>query len=516
MVVSGRNSLSNSASSRTENNPPQASASGFAGMPDPPNNDYDLDSNQGDIDTDEYRFTQGHLLGSILLKLANDNTALARKCHLREMETNIQDLCADFQAALQIEKDAVINSCLRVSADEREKQLQQELNNHTLNQEIEPPAYFSPSATWTTPNRMADSMKIFPSRTKFSGSQKDNYMTIVEFLSLVNTAQRQCRLSEDEFKDALKACTTGKAHILLAEWIDNGLDMSSIYHNFTLHFDKRLTAEEARALINVYRAPKNSNLAEVISHLMMLGSRISASMHDEISRKSTYNNEVINALMRCLPSTSATLVRNIFNQLSARLGRSCDATELSRALNIYRSTIDADIKSSGADLNRGRQSNNTSHRKNKNPNWTQFSSYNLSSVASNMANKIFPSRNPYHKLPATRPPHAQNRRPPPPRQGALKLTNNNMSANRNRRIGPSRPQHNKKIRHVPTGCTLCGKSDHRASQGCPNMRTDNGQIYKVMPAHSTCSACPGNKKNTLNHPPALCPFRKGGPLERQG
>jgi len=514
-MFSGRNSRSNSASSRPENIPPQAPNTGYAGMQDPPNNDYDIDSNQGDIDTDEYRFTQGHLLGSILLKLAKDNTALARKCHLREMETNIQDLCADFQTALQIEKDAAINSCLKVSSDEREKQLQQELNNHTLNQEIEPPAYFLPSATWTTPNRMADSMKIFPSRTKFSGSQKDNYMTIVEFLSLVNTAQRQCRLSEDEFKDALKACTTGKAHILLAEWIANGLDMSSIYHNFTLHFDKRLTADEARAQINVYRAPKNANLAEVISHLMMLGSRISAVMHDEISRRSTYNMEVINALIRCLPSTSSTMVRNINNQLSARLGRSCDATELSRALNIYRPTIDADIKSSGVDLNRSRQLNNTSNRKNKNPNWTQFSSYNVNSGASNMANTPFHPLDTSHNLPATRPQHVQNRRPFPPRQAALRLTNNNMSADRNRHTGPSQPNYNKRARDVPIGCTLCGQTDHRASQGCDNMRLDDGQIYKVMPAHSTCSLCPGNIKNTLNHPPALCPFREGGPLEHQ-
>ena len=523
-MFSGRNSRSHSASSRPEAPQSPHHNANEQAQANPPLDDFDIESSVGDIDTEEYRFTQGHLLGAILLKLAHDNTALARKCHMREMETNIHDLCSDFQTSIQLEDNARIASAIKANMEENERQLQRELNNHVLHQEIEPPSYFSPTPTWTSPHKMADSLKIFPSRNKFTGSSKDSNMTIVEFLSLVNTAQQQCRLSESEFKDALKQCTTGRAHILLLEWISNGLDMSSIYHNFTLHFDKRLTADEARIQINAYRAPRNSSFAEVLSHIMMLGSRISAVMPDENSRKASYNMEIINALIRCLPTTSSTLVRNTNSQLSARLGRSCEATELSRALNVFRSAIDTDIKTHGGEMNRGRATKPDNHgNKKRNPAWGQYSSYNLSSTIS----KTFhPRGNNTTRLPPVRAKPTRNFQPQQ-RPSALRLTRTNVPYKRftgsgstnfrsnnfrsNNRRPPQRPRSN-----ALTGCSLCGQQDHKASEGCNNMRTNDGKKYKTHPSYVTCSLCPGARKNTLNHPPQFCPFRKGGPLEHLG
>ena len=515
-MFSGRNSRSHSASSRPEAPQSPHHNANEQAQANPPLDDFDIESSVGDIDTDEYRFTQGHLLGAILLKLAHDNTALARKCHMREMETNIHDLCSDFQTSVQLKDNARIACAIKVNREENERQLQRELNNHVLHQEIEPPSYFSPTPTWTSPHKMADSLKIFPSRNKFTGSNMGNNMTIVEFLSLVNTAQQQCRLSESEFKDALKQCTTGRAHILLLEWITNGLDMSSIYHNFTLHFDKRLTADEARMQINAYRAPKSSNLADVLSHIMMLGSRISAVMPDENSRKASYNLEVINALIRCLPTTSSTLVRNTNSQLSARLGRSCEATELSRALNVFRSAIDTDIKTHGDENNRGRTTKPDNHgNKKRNPAWGQYSSYNLSSTI----NKTFhPRGNNTMRLPPVRAEPTRNLQPPQ-RPSALRLTRTNVpnkrfngSGSNNFRSNNTRP-HTRHIQNVEGCCSLCGQNDHRASEGCENIRTDDGKKYKTLPSLITCSLCPGSWKNTLSHPPQLCPFRQGAPLE---
>ena len=519
-MFSGRKSRSHSASSRPEEpQAPQQNAYDQAQSNHPPLDDFDIESSIGDVDTDEYRFTQGHLLGAILLKLAHDNTALARKCHMREMETNIHDLCSDFQTSIQLEEDARKATAIKANMEENERQLQRELNSHVLHQEIEPPSYFSPTPTWTSPHKMADSLKIFPSRNKFTGSHRDNNMTIVEFLSLVNTAQQQCQLSESEFKDALKQCTTGRAHILLLEWIATGQDMSSIYHNFTLHFDKRLTSDEARIQINAYRAPRNSSFAEVLSHIMMLASRICTNMPDEASRKATYNMEVINALIRCLPATSSTMVRNTNSQLSARLGRSCEATELSRALNTYRSAIDTDIKTHGGEMNRGRTTKPDSREaKKRNPAWGQYSSYNLSSTIS----KTFhPRGNNTTRLPpirarparafqtSQRPATLRLSRPSGPYNRFPRSSSSNFRSNGRR--PPQRPRHN-----ALTGCSLCGQPDHKASEGCDNMRTDDGKKYKTLPSYVTCSLCPGARKNTLGHPPQYCPFRQGGPLEHLG
>jgi hypothetical protein len=367
---------------------------------------------------------------------------------------------------------------------------------------------------------MADSLKIFPTRYKFSGSTKDGSMTIVEFLSSVKIAQRQCRLSEQEFLDTLLACTTGRAHLLLTEWINNKLSMSSIFHNFTLHFDRRLTSEEARAQLSVYKAPKNASLHEVLAHLMMLGARISAAMPDDVSRKATYDLEIINALIRCLPPHSATQVQNVKCSLSARLGRLCEATELSRALNMYRSSIDADIRANGSDPHRSRNPKDIGKR-NRNSNWSQYTntSYLITNTPRQQNNTSIGRAR--VKLPPTRGPYVVQRHTSVQRPSINLRSTGNIAANRgtrgkfNNKSNTRRPTNKPRGPNVSTGCSLCGYSNHTASQGCRNMRTDDGKIYKTHPVYGTCSLCPGSKKNTLHHPPALCPFRKGGPLHNR-
>ena len=59
-------------------------------------------------------------------------------------------------------------------------------------------------------------------------------------------------------------------------------------------------------------------------------------------------------------------------------------------------------------------------------------------------------------------------------------------------------------------CSLCGLKDHKTAQGYPNMKTDIGRLYKIIPSQGTCSLCPGSKKNILNYPPTLCPLKQGG------
>lgn len=465
--------------------------------PDPLNiTGIELESVLGDIDPEDYEYTRSKSLGNILLKLTEDNIALARKCNVRGMESNIADLCRDFRRAMEMEQATRKFEIEQAQADEHRRLLERELNSHTINQEIEPPSYFSQIPTLTTPGKITDCMKLFPSRNnKFSGQASDHNMTIVEFLSMMNSAQKHCKLTEAEFLDMLLSCTTGKAHLLIKEWIDNGQSMSSIYHNLTLHFDKRISADQARAQLATYKAPKSSNLAEVTAHIMLLCGRISASMPDPVSRQASYNLGIVNALIKSLPQYSATLVQNTYHMLSARWGRACEATELSRALNIYRNSIDNDIRMHGVDNTAKNRIGRFPFKKQK-PTKLHRTSFNVMNVR--------PISLPW-----------QNR-PTQPISNTAPLT----GANRVKQGGHNKFGTHKRSRsfnrqpRTNSGCSLCGMKDHTASQGCRNMRTNNGKIYKTMPVHNTCGLCPGNKKNTLNHPPMLCPFRKGGPLEK--
>jgi hypothetical protein len=58
-------------------------------------------------------------------------------------------------------------------------------------------------------------------------------------------------------------------------------------------------------------------------------------------------------------------------------------------------------------------------------------------------------------------------------------------------------------------CSLCGKTDHRAAQGCPNMVDSNGRTVSIMPCKDTCPACTPHVNPCLSHPSYLCPYKNG-------
>ena len=116
-----------------------------------------------------------------------------------------------------------------------------------------------------------------------------------------------------------------------------------------MHFDRRLTLKSAKELLLNYRAPKSLSLKEVETNIMLWVSRAATLLPAGNSRIAYYNMEIIQTLIRSLPQNSSARVQSVFNTLSARMGRAAKATELSRALNIDRHSIDMDIKSNGVD-----------------------------------------------------------------------------------------------------------------------------------------------------------------------
>ena len=81
---------------------------------------------------------------------------------------------------------------------------------------------------------------------------------------------------------------------------------------------------------------------------MILAGRVASTL-PEASRMDNYNSEAINALIRALPPNSSTLVCNEYHKLSADLERQASFAELSKILNLYRTTIDKDIKANGGE-----------------------------------------------------------------------------------------------------------------------------------------------------------------------
>ena len=91
------------------------------------------------------KFTREHPIGAILIKLAQDNTALAKKTNLRGVETNINDLCTSFHTAIQLEKTDMENKLIKNHEDIERSIINKDLNSHKLNSTVKPPVYFSPT-----------------------------------------------------------------------------------------------------------------------------------------------------------------------------------------------------------------------------------------------------------------------------------------------------------------------------------------------------------------------------------
>ena len=466
-------------------------------------NDYDDSHSGSDIYDypENYDKTRNDCLGKIILDLAHDNLLLAKKCNLNGMNSNIHEICDNFDNFVRLGEQKRKDHSLITQKEMEDRLVQKKLSSHLINQAFQPPKIFSEYPVLTSINKAADIVKLFPSRIKFSGNPRDS-LSLLEFITSLNTAQEQARLSEKEFKQMLVSCTTGAAHQFLIDWLqDNDEEISNIYHQLALRFDSRKSPEQAKAELFGYKASRDKTLAQVESHIMSLANRASAIFPPGPMRKFAKDLEACDALIRCLPPTSAALVRRVHGDLCTEMGQPCTSTDLSRALHNLRHTIDADIKThGGGDMRlKGRFP-----IKNKKVN--SYSSYGIYTTpvstgfpaktmdrSHTQASKETRLANGPHITPQRR--NSQN---------LLRPRNANRQwvgkKNDTRHTGVSR-------RHIKiTGCSLCGLQNHKTTD-CKNMRNDSGTIVRVHPVQGTCGQCPGNRKNTLHHPPALCPYR---------
>ena len=224
----------------------------------------DFDSGLEGVSSKYRKYIESHPLRKMILQMAFDSTQLAKRVKMDSMQLNIEDLWREFYEKTQSDEQN-LDKKLDLLAEKLEKALiDKDLNNHTINQAVKPPSNFSPVPTITTPTKRADAQKLFPTRhNNFSGATKDNGAGIVEFFSNLKFVQSLCMLSEAEFKDMLLCCTTGKAHTLLLDWIEQDHDLPSLYHNFIIQFDKRVTPKEARLQLSNFKASKSSSLAKL-------------------------------------------------------------------------------------------------------------------------------------------------------------------------------------------------------------------------------------------------------------
>jgi len=514
-----------------------------------------------------YQFTKRDPMGEILLNIYEELTHLAKKNN-KTMNTDIDDICEKFHNHNISQSRKIQNKILQTAADWEQSRIDRELSSCALNQRIEAPDTFSKTDKWRTPRDRADTLKLLPSGShKFSGTHHS--MSIVEYLYNLNQVQEQCNLSLPEFFKAMLASTTGVPYTYLMGAIKNGESPTNIYHNLLIRYDRRLQPEEARIKLYAYTIPKSASLATAESYIYELAEQAVSSLPAGVARTVALDYEAIQALFRALPPQSATLARNTYSQFSTKVGEGISFADLSRLLNTYRYTIDTDIKQHGSGGKQNFEGKRFFKRTVKPMNGPRkYTSYNVQSGDgagrvdfSGTAAQPSHSNVQWKALPIIRHPQGSDGQGRSPATGQFRprfasgggnqprTYNNNVrdrrggSEGRNnqgfsgrttgfgsgqgnasgfRKRGDRKPGFNRRPGGNRFGnrprdyCSLCGKYDHKAVDGCPHMVNDAGRKVPIMPCKDVCPACPSFIRNRLNHPSYICPFRSNyGPLRNK-
>ena len=470
---------------------------------------YDIPPSEKWHTSTDYKFTAGHPIGKALLKLAQDVTTLAKKNNSKAIETNLDELCSDFYNGIRLERAKVNNKYDNTVPDVERALMKKELNSHCINAAVEPPDNFSVIPVITSTQKLSEVQKIFPRASKFSGHTKDGHVTVIEFLTALNTAQNQCDLSESEFIDSILASCTGTAYDLVHKYKINGDSASTIYHSLLQNFDNRMTADEARQKLITFAIGKNSNLAKAESALQLLVARASSIFPPGEFRNSYRNMEACLILIRALPPYSSLKANDLYQNFTTRLGRACTMDELFRGLDQYRSSIDRDIKANGADTYNYKTSINK-HKK--------YTSYMMDAGLNNTSGQLvrptpppqFKARGSYNNDYSNY--NAKSYTPKPMNRnfGRAGFQNNRNSQNKypQRNRGPRNNRNNAQNNYK--NCALCGKG-HKVPD-CMNIRDDTGKKLEMHPTYGVCNKCPSFVKPRLHHPEFVCPYRPGGPL----
>lgn len=485
--------------------------------------DLEVESNVGDVDdlllpTERMHleFAKADPMGRFLLAILADTNALAKKCGLKEGRVDHKDFCSTFYTSKKMEQ-MQLNSKLQEAEDNiKHKMVQGKLNAHHSATSYPPPAHFSQTPTLLTAAHLGQAQKLFPSGGQkfygYKGGRDENGggMTVIEYLSALNRGQEIANLSRKEFLNIMLGSTTGRAHTLLLDWIANGESVEEIFFGLMTNFDGRNTAEESKQRLSTYKAFKTSNLAKVIADIMNLAGRASTIYPVGPSRQAFYNIEGVNILIKCLPTASSHTANNTFHSLTADLGRAATLTELSKALAVFRHTIDLDIKQNGYDNGQKNAKGFVAFSKQKGKKPTgaknKATGYALTAAVNAGGQQSGKKDNNGNSTDRTKGNQGSYK------HGDHKSGHQTAPKGSNYKGKNYNPNHSYSTPRNGEYCSLCGNVDHKAIDGCPFIQSDRGVVIKYNPTQGVCGDCPPSIMPRLNHGPRVCPYRVDGPL----
>jgi hypothetical protein len=324
----------------------------------------------------------------------------------------------------------------------------------------------------------------------------------------------------------------------------------------------------AKEQLQNYKCPKTDSLAKCESQILSLAMRASQSMPSEESRKAYLNIEACMALLRALPPQSAVIASNLYRSLCHKTQTAITYSQFTAHLNVYCDTINAEIREKGETPKVGSVSDEQARSQMP----TQVATYAVNALYThddddahdddyahddvlydeNYADDEEQSDDIYaddeeryadiyahdeeqsdaddahDEEQSDEDVHAHSEDEQEDEQGAHyeedqddifgatswqdDSDSENQEDSQESVDGFVYCPPNETRKYIPKRvfCSLCGCTDHVASQGCPYMVGPHGYVANVEPMHYFCNVCPSDVNPRLKHPPSLCPYRRGG------
>jgi len=136
-------------------------------------------------------YTRSNPLGSALLDIVTDNLALHKKVNFKESNLRVGDLCSAFHNHMELEREKVKQELLAASKETEMNILDKEMHAYQCKEKSSAPKEFSERNVLITAAKRSDAIRIFPTKSKFDGTESLNGMNIHEFLSLMNSAKNK-------------------------------------------------------------------------------------------------------------------------------------------------------------------------------------------------------------------------------------------------------------------------------------------------------------------------------------
>ena len=416
------------------------------------------------------------------------------KRHVEQMQNHMENINLD-TANMHMANNQLADRLGDMERWKREKALTSVYDNVMYVTQIKPPEVFGAERRLKTPADLTTAYKLFPrGKERFSGDKGSSF-TVQEYLETLNEIQDYLKLSEDEFKSRMIASCTGKAHELLSQWKNKGYSVQQMYYNLYLNFNKQDNAESAHTKLEQFKAYKNKSSAEVESTIAQLGLRASQIVPHGEARNSVYDYICVSTYLKSLPDSVQAFVRAKYNDLATELKRQPTFSELSQLLDPHRYYLDSEIKRHGTNgkgkdkghdvqtVNYVGKEDKTANNKDKfgkkpKEGWKPKKPHNSSD-----SDKSSPSK--------------ENNKEKTEKKG--KFAKKSGKFKKSEKSDKDKSKHLMRVKI----CTMCGETGHLASEGCPNIRDDQGFVVLVTSTYGPCGIC----KKGRHHPERYCPER---------